>query len=464
MNLKIGRMVVWCGNKLKQTNCKFFLAFLFLLNVPFWGIDKFTDVKQPIFNADFALALTLFSINRTIGCTALFFACFVDIMQVASYNYHFASVHDFFFSWYFAPMLNWDQFITPTLALFSITLLIYLVAISRVARLVKFASRDVGLIVVVFLMLDLLNGSLAFARVDKSMMHLNINFLGSPVFNFINSKIAWHKESTVPIFAWQKAPAFDALNEWTTSHPKKSVLIVVVESLGFFNDPVIREVLNSALRTPSVQMRWQIEIADEPFSGSTIYGELRTLCGLHGHYSRLTPLQAAGCIPHRLSLQGYDTFGLHGFSRKMFDRESWWGDIGFKNKLFGSDFPLAAASCRGAFTGVCDLELINRAVDEVQIENRLVYALTLDTHLPFNGEPLTKEFRKICILRNIPEGGCVLLSAHARLLTNLTEKLVSKSERPLVIIVGDHSPPFVSKNERSLYSKNKVPLYIMRPI
>lgn len=442
----------------------YLLACLALLNLPFWMSQRFFFVQQPVFNLDIALALALCGIHFGLGCVALALVCLLNVAQAASLSYHFGNAVDLLSTWQFASLLNWSQFVTPSLIMALVLLAALLWATVALIRSVRPSVPSVMWITVAFVLLDALNGTMKFGALGADRFKLNVNVAGSPVWNAVNTKLGMMRVTAAPLAAAPDAHAYQALTAWRNEHPRGSEVVFLIESMGWFEDQEMRELLNDALATPALRQRWNLEISHEPFSGSTTFGELRTLCGLRGHYGRLTAEQGAGCLPSTMAADGYTTLGIHGFSERMFERGNWWSTVGLARRMFAKDFGPAASICEGAFTGVCDIEVIHRALDEVQGERRFVYALTLDSHLPLNDQPRPARLSKLCKKRQVAEGSCALLADHIRLLSIIAQGLAARQGQPMVVIAGDHSPPFNSTRERSAFSSHMVPVYILRPI
>ena len=93
----------------------------------------------------------------------------------------------------------------------------------------------------------------------------------------------------------------------------------------------------------------------EPFLGTTTHGELRVMCGVTGSYTRMRRESGAQCLPARWRAEGFETYGFHGFSMKMFDRVHWWPLVGLTPQTFTGKEP---THCNATFAGVCDEALL----------------------------------------------------------------------------------------------------------
>ena len=185
------------------------------------------------------------------------------------------------------------------------------------------------------------------------------------------------------------------------------------------------------------------------FSGATVAGELRELCGLRLVNNGFALGQASqkvfqDCLPNQLKTQGYKTIALHGTSGLLYDRTNWYPKAGFEQVLFGEHF-LGMRRC-APFKGVCDTELMDIVAQKFQ-ENRqnnlFFYWLTLTSHQPYSPKDIHNQ-RFDCEMFNMnPKGDAC---HNAKLQTQFFDDLAKLIQKPEmrgteVIIVGDHQPP-----------------------
>lgn len=457
-------------NSRPASNCNIFVIQRMLVvliavaaaNAPLYFSQKLLNVQQPIFNLDIGLALALMSLHYRLGLALFIIACVVNVLQAISLSYHFGDALDFLATWHFAPLLNWERFATGSFIQVMILILSAVTAVGWVIHKVRPRFVEMFVIIVACILMDFANGSMHWQGLnrDKSVMHVNV--AGSPMWN-AGRKNLWDSDMEArPLQVLPEARAYNRLKSWLEVNSGGSSILLIIESFGWYEDPVIRGLLDNALLTPEVLKYWSTEIQSEAFSGSTTYGELRTLCGVAGHYSRLTAKEGARCIPSMANTVGYETFGVHGFTPRMFDRDKWWPTIGLSRGMFSRDFPNAAV-CEGAFTGICDADVIHKAIELTQQRNRFVYALTLGTHLPLDDVEIPASVKTICLQRKIADRSCNMLAALLHMLSTTARDLASRPVRPLVVIAGDHSPPFNWLDERSAFNSARVPVYILTP-
>lgn len=421
--------------------------------------------ERPLLNLDLLLAAAIACVSPVAGSVALLVAWVADFIRAAAKNYHFMSAMDFVDAARFLDMLDVRTFIsTSLLAMVAGLGLCAWIVLSQTRRAPRLAVPLVALVVIAA-GFDVANGSFHVFGLEKDSRIVNVNFAGSPAWN------VWRSERQSPLAFGPPVPmrnpaTFYALRDWQDTHPGHTSMLVLVESMGLPKDPALRGWLLGRLATKRLASRWTIRQSDEQFYGSTTSGELRTLCGLQGHYSRLTDGLASGCLPHRLAARGVTSIGIHGFGLRMFDRNEWWPRIGIKPwhwpEPSQGGIPM---NCNNAFPGVCDDAVLDRAVTEAQEAGRFVYALTLDTHLPLpsSAEPVPRDLAVACNGAAASPAACQLVLRLGHVMETLERSLAASRAIPFVTVVGDHAPPFGEASNREAFVADRVPLLVLEP-
>ena len=446
-----------------------FLCVVAVLHAPSWlGAWIFHAPRaeeRPLFNLDLLVAAALACVSTLAGGLALLVAWAADFIRAAAKNYHFMSALDFVDAVRFVDMLDLRTFLSPSvlgLALgFAACMWLTLWLTRRNTRL---AWPLFGLALLAA-GCDIANGSFHIFGLDKDSRVVSMNFAGSPGWN------VWRSErrgllAVGPPVAMSDPVTFKVLRGWQTSHPGRTSMLVLVESMGLPRDEKLQAWLHRRLATARLEARWLIESSSEEFVGSTTSGELRTLCGLKGHYSRLDERQAAECIPRLLARQDVSSTGIHGFGLRMFDRADWWPRIGLKPWLWPTSVAAPPMNCKRAFAGVCDSAGIEQAGRQAQAPRRFVYALTLDTHLPLElrvAVPVPADLRAACVASSTPEQACQLVGKLGDLMARLESALAASEATPFVVIVGDHMPPFGESANREAFAEHRVPMFVLTP-
>lgn len=445
-----------------------FLCIVVVLHAPSWLTAWIFQApraeERPLFNLDLLVAAALACVSTLGGSVVLVLAWAADFIRAASKNYHFMSTLDFVDGVRFVDMLNLRTFMS---VLVLGLVLGFVACLWLVLRLTRRSTRLVWPLLAVAALsagFDIVNGSFHIFGLDKDSRIINMNFAGSPVWNMWRSERQSLVAGTpVPM----RDPAtFHALQNWQAGHPGRTSMLVLVESMGLPRDPALQAWLKQRLSTARVAARWDIQMTNEEFVGSTTSGELRTLCGLQGHYSRLDEAMAAGCMPRQLASRGVTAIGIHGFGLRMFDRAEWWPKIGLTPWHWPAGASSVRMNCNQAFPGMCDSVVLEEAVKQAQTSGRFVYALTLDTHLPLDltrAAPLPAALRIACAASATQEQACQLVNKLGDVLAGLEATLAASEATPFLVVVGDHMPPFGELSNRKAFVANRVPMFVMTP-
>lgn len=446
-----------------------FIAIVVALHAPSWLTAWVFQApraeERPLFNLDLLMAAALACVSTVAGGVALVLAWAADFIRAAAKNYHFMSAMDFVDAARFVDMLNLRTFLSASmfgLVLgFAACVWMVLWLTRRTARL-AWPLLAVAVLAAGF---DVANGSFHIFGLDKDSRIVNLNFAGSPVWN------VWRSErqsllAAGPPVAMRNPASFRALQGWQAAHSGQTSMLVLVESMGLPRDPALQAWLMQRLATVRLTARWDVQATNEEFVGSTTSGELRVLCGLQGHYSRLDETMAAGCLPRQWSGRGVTSIGIHGFGLRMFDRAEWWPKVGLTPWSWPAGGGSVSMNCNQAFPGVCDSEVLAQAVKQAQAPGRFIYALTLDTHLPLdlrNATPLPAPLRSACAASATPEQACQLVNKLGDLLARLEATLAASQATPFLVVVGDHMPPFGEMSNREAFIAHRVPMFVLTP-
>lgn len=193
------------------------------------------------------------------------------------------------------------------------------------------------------------------------------------------------------------------------------------------------------------------------YRGSTVHGELRSLCGLLTKPSAMTSADYQNCAPRLLAGRGFRSHALHGYLPTYYGRDLIWRRMGFDATYFSPAFP-EARFCPGAYHGVCDKALVEKAFSLSDGDGRsFVYALTIEGH-----EPVARAAERPATLRKIAPD--LYYHSKSQLVSRQVIEAIHDSyvaragEKRVVFIVGDHVPP--SLKDVSPYDQGLVP-YLM---
>ena len=250
---------------------------------------------------------------------------------------------------------------------------------------------------------------------------------------------------------------------------ERHVLMVVVEAMGLPVDPMLRSRLVSIFARPELRARYDVTSGDTLFYGSTTNGEMRELCGRWGDYHPLLEKRDDSCLPARLAAKGYHTQAWHSFKGSMFQRTSWYPNVGFQEMRFGERMIGAGAgNCPGVFAGACDADVVPQIADTLKAADKpqFLYWLTVNSHLPVIADARLKteqcERFDAGLARDFPMS-CRLFALFDETGRALAKELAA-GDFPAtdILIVGDHIPPFFDRHHREQFAGDRVPWILLR--
>lgn len=295
----------------------------------------------------------------------------------------------------------------------------------------------------------------AAERVLPRQLLAHVNLSGGHLHNVAGALA--HAFGRAPFAA---TPVADPARAAMLAAPGTRILSIGVESLGLPRDRPGRDALArqlSGLFGPA----YSAELRTVAARNSTLPGELRALCGVAVRglpapedAERLQP----GCVPARLAAAGWQTHGLHGNTGRFYARAALYPQLGFGVTRFREDFDArGGAPCPSPTNigGWCDQRVLAEAMTLLSGPGRrFVHVMSLDTHLPVIGD--------------VP--GCGFgadLCRHAvrmrQSLATMAAAVAAADAAPdLIVLWGDHPPPFLNGDSRAAFDPALVPVAIYR--
>lgn len=431
-------------------------------NMPFWIMGELVFMNRALFNYDTIIALIISILSKTAGVFFLLLAWLADGLISQSLTYQFTSPIDFLQSARFSENINWYQLITYWHLLWLVICIFFLWLLLTIFKHGKVKLTSVvslSSLCLLIVLCDAVNGTSDIWRRDKMIMPINI--AGSPGFSLIKNSLMYpEKQGLRPISYGKSISSNFDLVSWASAHPDRSILFVMVESLGIPKSDDAMEFFQKSLSIKNYKKYfYQID-----FRGATTSGELRELCGLEGSYKFVNSVIADDCLPQQLSRLGWQTSGFHGFSNQFFDRKFWWPKIGINHIFFIENEEIKNLSrCGNIFRGACDKDLMGVAVSSIATPKSFAYVLTLNTHLPVAPSELPNTLFNMCRSQNISDIACMHIAALKKVLGDIVLSTSSLSVQPLIVIVGDHAPPFFNIKERNAFRQDVVPGVVLVP-
>ena len=286
----------------------------------------------------------------------------------------------------------------------------------------------------------------------------------------------WHAnfpfiESTDPDLPFESAVGASGLEAGAVAARGNNLLIVLVEGMGAFASAEDRDRLSAPLRAAAARGGYRFQSGTSAYSGSTTGAESRELCGRWGDYRDYLAAARYDCLPRRLADRGYETIAYHGYMAGMFDRGRWFPHIGFTRLHFQEEIErdhgaLVPSRCGSVFRGLCDeevAELVRRELIAPSRRPKMVYWLTLNSHVPFAPRPngtldcdaAAPPFgnRTVCQL------GDYWLDVSRRVAEIAADPALPPTD---ILIVGDHHTPLWQRSAKNRFVLNRVDWFLLR--
>ena len=439
---------------------RLFVDLFFIIVLPnsfFFAAAFYLSLSRPLINFDYVIVALLFLLGwRVLGLIGVVVAFFFDILFLLGQILPVLRISDVFYLFGFigvTPIAYQVLFV-----LGAAVLLIKTVGLMRFAKHGIELSTMLVINAAVFLYIAMLvAGSESNNRIWRvtdapltaslTVSNLDLRRAGF-IENFSVDPEPLSKASYLgKTQAWLEAP---------NGVPDK-VMLIVSESWGVTTDS-IRDDLLEPLRNLSQGVEgYEAGVLD--FSGVTVEAELRELCGLTTSHFNLGSVETGfeSCLPNQLKQSGYKTVGIHGAVGLMYDRALWYPRAGFDQTLFfeSHDWDRRCYS----FPGACDFEIAEDLDDIFSGESKIfLYWLTLNSHAFYDERDIVDDVFDCEAHEISPElQTCRNLKIHAQFFSRLAVQL-SKPEFDgvSVLIVGDHSPPIMNKEEKEKYFETKM--------
>lgn len=434
-------------------------------SAPFWYMAIVNGVTRPIFNLDYLIPIALAPISGYLYILTLAVAILADVCVASSVQYYFVSPVDLIYSSRYMTNLNLARYFSTNSYISLLLVAVFALAAWRIlkAKSLRFQHGLLSVFVLSAFAIsaDIANGSPDELRVRGGMI-FPLNISGSPIHTILWGMKGSGYGNPTSINDEDLDKQRKIVEGWAKANPKRGVILIIVESWGISTDERIQRYLVDTLGN-GISDRYESLKFHTPFKGATTYAELRELCGVTASYRKLGHLNATVCLPN--VMRGRRSIAIHGFVGSMFARNVWWKSLGFSETMFRDDFRELDVrfqkSCGTVFPGICDKSLIDYAFLRAK-EGKFVYALTLNSHLPLQASSSNEANYPIKI---VDSEQAELISAISKSLAAVNRNMRTGplNSLPLVVVVGDHSPPFWNVDIRKSYSQDYVPKYIFIP-
>jgi hypothetical protein len=338
----------------------------------------------------------------------------------------------------------------------AVLLLAYLAGIALVLRLLPLRLWRLRPWMLAVGAVVLLGGKMAEDSVKQNLVGTQFGYL-SGQFKFAGM---FGKGYTVPGGVPVDHPVINAATGAIASH--QNLWLIVVESMGRPADPSIRHsLLAPLLDNADLLRRYDISDGNMASVGSTIHGELRALCNgrlTNGLFDNKHP----DCLPARMAAVGYATQAVHANVAGVYGRNVWYRNIGFQQFSASDTEPALAGAGSERWGTRLDGDTIAwlRRTGFPPGELRFEYLMTISTHLP--ADLLPQAAVTPGCLASATVHACEHLANLHLVLSQIAQAAVTL-DNTIVVLVGDHPPPFVSPGSRAAFSATEVPWVRLTP-
>ena len=370
-------------------------AIIFVVSILYILLIEFLNIPRPYFlYENFMVIPITYIFGATIGAVFLFFIISLDVINYIGSIYFHNSVDiyknlQFFFSHSYVWFYYFFQIIVIFLCYFFYRL---------VRKIKKHRLRNISLFLLSILLITFsVDHFLLKQERFKNLMQTNDitvtgikNISSSLIFNIYsdvqeyigaNSNLPYIKLPDSKIFFYPTLESYKS----EVSKVKKNVVLVILESFGYVNDPDVKEYLLESLNDVKLNKKFHINSFKlEAEKGSTVTAEFRELCGVkYNNYNKIH--KDLLCAPKIFEGLGYTTLAAHPYIGGYFNRKVWWKEIGFEETYFMNSINNKdLKKCYGTYKSYCDNEYFSRMLKKaISIKKPFfLYYLSVEGHLP----------------------------------------------------------------------------------
>lgn len=249
------------------------------------------------------------------------------------------------------------------------------------------------------------------------------------------------------------------------SKGNKEVLIIL-ESWGLLKDMDFRALQLAPIYQLDSSL-YKIKFDSSYFDGATVQAESRELLNKQGE-AYFSVINNENCdikgLVQRKSENGYKTIAMQSFPGSYSLGNKFNALIGFKDfkeyKFFHDTLKLHN-NYDNHYTSVNDEDVFFYLFNNLN-KSSFNFCLTINTHLPFSlsykvrQKSNFKDFREK-YGHQFPSKQTLERYYKMKSQLNFLAEIISKGEADRILIIGDHTPPFLYNEERKLFIPNLVP-------
>ncbi len=323
------------------------------------------------------------------------------------------------------------------------------------AWLLPVRRRPVRMWIPLVLLVVIVTGKITEVHTKRNLVGTSFGYL---LGQFRFSSMLW-SHYRVPYALGANDPAWAGARFALDKHT--SYLLIVVESMGTPQDQTLHDEMFRGFAQPSVTRQYAVQQGELHVVGSTIHGEIRSLCGGALEHGLLGD-SAHNCLPGIFADHGYRVTAVHANKPGMYGRDHWYPRVGFQAYINSSTPQLPGHPLTSWWGTSLDPDSIRWITQHYfhSAPRDFVYWLTLSTHIPVKLLPGAQ------VPSTCPRTGTFEACVHIANLQNVmdaTARAVASLPNTTVVIVGDHAPPFATPGSRAMFHKDAVPYLVLTP-
>ena len=442
---------------------------LFIVSILYILLIEFLNIPRPYFlYENFIVIPIAYLFGATIGAVFLFIIISIDLINYVGLAYFHNSVDIYKnFKFFFSHSYFWFYCIFQIIVIFLCYFFYRLIK-----KIKKHQLRNISLFLLSILLLVFsFDHFLSKQERFKNLMQANDIALKS-IKNISNSLVfTIYADVKEYIIAYENLSYTKTLETETFFYPtldsykseksklKKNVVLVILESFGYINDPDAKEYLLESLNDVKLNKKFHINSSKlETEKGSTITAEFRELCGVkYNNYYKIH--KDLICAPKIFNELDYATIAAHPHISSYFNRKVLWKEIGFKETYF-MDFinNKYLKKCYGTFNSYCDNEYFPKMLKKAISTEKpfFLYYLSIEGHLPV--KKLSEDDYLDCIAKVKRDRlFCGNLIINKSLIETIVQQIIDlEIEDTDFYLIGDHVPTSFLSQSSSINQTNNL--------
>lgn len=427
-------------------------------NLAFLLFSTWSDTTRPWLNLDYALAIIVIASGwRKTGIVLALFFLIIDTISLVTQILPFPRFSDILYLLQFTAL-------SSTLHFYIVIFTCLLIMVKLIAIL-KIGTRTPILLAIISFNI------LAFTQViltqtyeektnSKHYKLANNNPISSQSLNLYRMRSQLFLTMFPETHNFLSPTKAGATDPWFSDLDKNQqsdrLFLILSESWGVPANP---EVQKSIIKPILDLSNYKVEYGFFQRSGFTLDGELRELCmSSPSHFNLVKTYDGfESCLPNQLIKRGFKTAAMHGAAGVMYGRVHWYPRAGFQSATF-FESRIWPRRCH-SFPGACDRDMFSLVKSYFsEPGKRFLYWLTLNSHASYDERDIYEHLIDCEYFKIGPTTeSCRNIQLHAQYFKSLAHLLTSQEmHNTQTIIVGDHPPVIINKEEKQKNFKNQM--------